>query len=458
MGAQAVIAHARVASGCNQARPPLEKGGGRVAVPLKGRTLGGALKMAASSGSDWSMRGALEERTLGVASKMAAPITIDENEIAVISDDDKSKLEGQEEPGAQVFGGSGFVVRRGAGRKVQLVSRLVSPMIHKVQSWQKDNEAVVGLGEQVDLVDGSGSLLRGKVCGEAIVDRSVGKAYVSLDVSQPVAGEGTHGCGTPYALGGHGAKAIYLPSGRMVGDRSMPVKARAPSEHQTEERVRSRAVRLTSGDCTRASEVQPSTSQGAGVGWADWEELLDYDEDLEEPGVSTKRVMVVEEVPGVVQGGHVPVRAAGNLPRGEESVVEFLRAQRGWDNVRAVSRARALKGMVVGELGGKVDASIQVSPVKVDGKSQVSVGNGDGSSTKLESGDGAKSGAALAAVRVNRSSSHVHVCGAGREQQRLCRGVQDPPLHRQVEEAKEGQSQIQPDAGREEPAAFREAW
>ncbi|KAJ1193053.1 hypothetical protein NDU88_002359 [Pleurodeles waltl] len=161
----------------------------------------------------------------------------------------------------------------------------------------------------------------------------------------------------------------------MVGDRSMLVKARAPSEHRPEERVRSGAVRLTSGDSTRASEVQPSTSQGTGVGWADWEELLEYDEDLEEPVVSTKRVMVAEEVPGVVQGGHVPVRAAGNLPRGEEIVVEFLRAQRGWDNVGAVGWARAMKGMVVGELGGKVDASIQVSSVKVDGKSQTTKGS-----------------------------------------------------------------------------------
>ncbi|KAJ1193054.1 hypothetical protein NDU88_002360 [Pleurodeles waltl] len=107
MGAQAVIAHARVALGCNQAQPPLETGGGRVAVPLEERTLGGALKMAASSGSDWSMRGALEERTLGVASKMAAPINIDKNEIVVISDDDESEQGGQEESGAQVFGGSG---------------------------------------------------------------------------------------------------------------------------------------------------------------------------------------------------------------------------------------------------------------------------------------------------------------------------------------------------------------
>ncbi|KAJ1104066.1 hypothetical protein NDU88_001481 [Pleurodeles waltl] len=267
--------------------------------------------MAASSGYDWSRRGPLEERSLGMASKMAASINIDNKEIVVISDDEES-VQGGQEAGDQVFGGSSFVVRLGVGWKPQLVPRLVSPMINKVQSWQKDNEAVVGLGEQVDVVGGSGcfgSLFGGRVGGEVMVDRLVGKAYGSMDVSQLGAGEGTSGCGTPYALGGHRARAIYQPSGRMVGDRSVLVKARAPSEHQPEERVRSGAVRLTSGDSTRAAEVQPSTSQGAGVGWADWEELLDYDEDLEEPVVSTKRVLVAEEVPGVVQGGHGPVRA-----------------------------------------------------------------------------------------------------------------------------------------------------
>ncbi|KAJ1149898.1 hypothetical protein NDU88_002697 [Pleurodeles waltl] len=111
-GAQAVIAHARVASGCNQARTPLEPGVGRVAMHLKERTLGGAVKMASSSGSDWSRRGALEERSLGVASKMAAPINIDDKEIVVISDDEES-VQGGQEAEDQVFGGSGCVVRRG---------------------------------------------------------------------------------------------------------------------------------------------------------------------------------------------------------------------------------------------------------------------------------------------------------------------------------------------------------
>ncbi|KAJ1125354.1 hypothetical protein NDU88_003786 [Pleurodeles waltl] len=360
-GAQAVSAHARVVSGRKHTRSPLETGVGRVAGHSKERTLGGAFKMAASSGSDWAITGALEERSLGVANKMAAPIIVDNTEVVVISDDEESIQQGQRKED-QVFDDAGLVSRRGVEWEAQPVHRFVSPMINKVQSWQKDNEAAVGAGEQVDVFAGCGScgsLFSGRVGDEVIGDKLVGKAYGSMDVLQSGAGEGTSGCGTPYALGGHRARAIYQPSGRMVGDRSVLVKARAPSEHQPEERVRSGAVRLTSGDSMRAAEVQPSTSQGAGVGWADWEELLDYDEDLEEPVVSTKRVMLAEEETGVVQGGHVPVRASGNLPRGEESLVEFLRLHRGLDKVRMVRGARVVRGRLEGGLSSKVDASIQ---------------------------------------------------------------------------------------------------
>ncbi|VTJ83288.1 Hypothetical predicted protein [Marmota monax] len=51
---------------------------------------------------------------------------------------------------------------------------------------------------------------------------------------------------------------------------------------------------------------------------------------------------------------------------------------------------------------------------------------------------------------------HVHLRGARREQQRLCRGLPAAPRLRPLEEAEARQSQVQPDAGREEPAAFRE--
>ncbi|KAJ1100882.1 hypothetical protein NDU88_005957 [Pleurodeles waltl] len=394
-GAQAVSAHARVISGSKHARSPLETGVGRVAGHLKERTLGGAVKMAASSGSDWAIRGALEERSLGVADKMAAPIIVDNTEVVVISDDEESVQQGHGTEDQNLVG-VGLVSRRGVEWEAQSVHRFVSPMINKVQSWQKDNEAVVRAGEQVDVVAGCGScgsLFSGRFGDEVLGDQLVSKAYGSMDFLQSGAGEGTSGCGTPYALGGHRAKAIYQPSGRMVGDRSVLVKARALSEHQLEERVRSGAVRPTAGDSMRTAEVQPSTSQGAGVGWADWEELLDYDEELEEPVASTKRVMVAEEESGVVQGGRVPVRASGNLPRGEESLVEFLRLHRGLDKVRMVRGARVGRGRLEGGIGMKVDASIQVSPVKEEGKSQVSVGDGDGASTKLDAGGGVNSGA-----------------------------------------------------------------
>ncbi|KAJ1096555.1 hypothetical protein NDU88_001691 [Pleurodeles waltl] len=70
-----------------------------------------------------------------------------------------------------------------------------------------------------------------------------------------------------------------------------------------------------------ADDAQPSTSQGAGVGWASMEEeLLDYEEDLEEPATSQKRVVMARAGPGVVQGGHAKAHiqdvSAGNLPRG----------------------------------------------------------------------------------------------------------------------------------------------
>ncbi|KAJ1161085.1 hypothetical protein NDU88_001573 [Pleurodeles waltl] len=158
----------------------------------------------------------------------------------------------------------------------------------------------------------------------------------SAVVGAPVSGEGTSGCDTSHALGRHGVQAIYRPSGRRVGNQSLPVKVWAPSEHRLEGRVRSGAVHPTSGDTTGAEEAQPSTSQGAGAGWAYLdEELLDYEEELEEPVSSKKRVVVAGEAPGVAQGGHVPDQrqelSAGNLPRGEDGFVGALRMHQGRD-------------------------------------------------------------------------------------------------------------------------------
>ena len=51
---------------------------------------------------------------------------------------------------------------------------------------------------------------------------------------------------------------------------------------------------------------------------------------------------------------------------------------------------------------------------------------------------------------------HVHLRGARREQQRLRRGVPAAARHRPLEAAAAGQPQVQPHAGRKEPAALWE--
>ncbi|KAJ1119992.1 hypothetical protein NDU88_008175 [Pleurodeles waltl] len=203
---------------------------------------------------------------------------------------------------------------------MQSIPRVVSPMLNKVQSWELSNQAVFQLGEQIEFTDSSGAVFKGTVCGEASSAGSVGRTFVSLDFWQQGSDEGPSGCDTSHACSGHGAQVRHQRSGRIVGDQSLPVKVRAPSEHRPEGRVRSGAVHPTSGESIGAADAQPSTSQGAGVGWAyDDEELLDYEEELEEPVTSNKRVVVAGEVPDVAQGGHIPAQrqelSAGNLPR-----------------------------------------------------------------------------------------------------------------------------------------------
>ncbi|KAJ1149795.1 hypothetical protein NDU88_002600 [Pleurodeles waltl] len=151
----------------------------------------------------------------------------------------------------------------------------------------------------------------------------------------------------------------------MVGDQSLQVKVRVPSEHRPEGRVRPGAVYPTSGETAGAGDAQPSTSQGAGAGWASMdEELLDYEDDTEEPVMSRKRVVVAGDVPGVVQGGHAKAHrqdvSAGNLPRGEDGFVGSLRVHELRDNLGDLSWARALNVMGGSrEIRSKADASIQ---------------------------------------------------------------------------------------------------
>ncbi|KAJ1171658.1 hypothetical protein NDU88_003518 [Pleurodeles waltl] len=165
LGARAVFAHERSARKLQRALPPVETGGERKSSSLEERALGGAPKMAAPLVSDWSNDQALEEKQLGTADKMAAPVLIEEDEVVVISDEEEGELRCQEGVGDQLFG-----------------------------------------------------------------------VFV---------GNGSEG----------GVKAVYRPSGRMVGDRSTPVKVRAPSAHRPEGKARSGAVRLTSRDAARVCDA-----------------------------------------------------------------------------------------------------------------------------------------------------------------------------------------------------------
>ncbi|KAJ1209855.1 hypothetical protein NDU88_005227 [Pleurodeles waltl] len=267
MGARVRVAHARLGT-LGQARSPLERGVEPKMSEVEERPLGGISNMAAPSNFS-RMTSASGKSKVGMPVKGVAPGSKVIKEIVVISDEDEDLQESTE--GGLVKDSRsrlGFHGQR-CGRFMQWIPRVVSRMLHRVQSWEVGNQAVFQLGEQIELVDNSGAVFR---CGEASSSGAIGRAYVSLDFWQPDSGEGTSGCDMSHASSGHGVQASHRRSGRMVGDQSLPVKVRAPSEHRPEGRVRPGAVYPTSGETAGADDAQPSTSQGVGVGWASMDE------------------------------------------------------------------------------------------------------------------------------------------------------------------------------------------
>ncbi|KAJ1083495.1 hypothetical protein NDU88_003654 [Pleurodeles waltl] len=385
VGARVPFAHVR--SGPQlQARLPLERGVERSEHPLEERVSANASKMAPPS-DDHRFVSARVSRRSGAPSSLDAPGCSKESEVVIISDEEEEVQVSEGSIFSQKGVGDFGNVSIKGGRLMQSIPRVISPMLNKVQSWELSNQAVFQLGEQIEFIDSSGAVFKGTVCGEANRAGSVGRAFVSLDFWQRGSGEGPSGCDTSHAYSGHEVQVRHWQSGRIVGGQSLPVKVWVPSEHRDEGRVRSGVVYLTSGENIGAADVQPSTSQGAGVGWTYGDEkLLDYEDEVEEPVTFHKRVVVAGEAPDVAQGGHVSDQrqelSVGNLPRGEES----NRQRRG--NFGDSVRARVSKvGVGLGESRNKVDASIQVSAVTVEGKSEVSGGNGDGSLAKADSGD-----------------------------------------------------------------------
>ncbi|KAJ1216408.1 hypothetical protein NDU88_004010 [Pleurodeles waltl] len=372
-----------------QAQSPVERGAEQDSRKDEERTLAGSRKMAAPRKKFQSMP-VISETVVG---KPDVPVNAGSqliNEVVVIIDSEEELQEADRRIIDPVLGGTRVSHGSMKNRLIHWTPRLVSPMIHKVQSWEINNQDAFQLGEQVELVDDSGAVFKGIVCSEAGISGMLDKVYVGLD-SRQLVNEGTSGCDTSHVSGEHGVQAIYRQSGRIVGDKSLPVKVRAPSKHRPEGRVRSGAVHPTSRDAEVSVAAQPSTSQSAGDDWAGLdEELLDYEE-VEVPVMSKKRVVVADEEPLGVQGGHVPVhrqeRTAGSLPRGEEGGVHG-----GGDISGKLSRAN-VSNVARGskELQNKVDAGIQVSAVtETEGKKDVSGGNVDKSLEKDEAGVGAQ--------------------------------------------------------------------
>ncbi|KAJ1169480.1 hypothetical protein NDU88_001373 [Pleurodeles waltl] len=306
VGARIPLAQAR-SGPQKQARLPLERSVERSERPLEERPSASASKMAAPS-ADHCFSSAQVSRWSGAPSSLDAPGCNRESEVVIISDDEEEVQVSEGSIFSQKGVGDFGNVSMKGGRLMQSISRVVSPMLNKVQSWELSNQAVFQLGEQNEFIDRSGAVFKGTECGEANRAGSVGRAFVSLDFWQQGSGEGPSGCDTSHAYSGQRVQGRHRRSRRIVGCQSLPLKVRVPSEHRVEGRVRSGAVHPTSGESIGAAEVQPSTSQGAGVGWAYGdEELLDYEDELEEPVMFHKRVVVAGEAPDVAQGGHVRV-------------------------------------------------------------------------------------------------------------------------------------------------------
>ncbi|KAJ1205338.1 hypothetical protein NDU88_000773 [Pleurodeles waltl] len=255
-------------------------------------------------------------------------------------------------------------------------------MLHKVQEWEVDNQTVFKPGEQVELVDSSGVVLRGTICGEASGDGKAGMAQVRLDFWQPGHGPSQPGCDSPHALGGHEDYMATQRLGRPACGKHLLVRVGAPMGHRIEEKAEPGAVRLTSRDAScygvggqdicPGTGVLPSTSRGAGLNLVQFEEkLLDYEEEEEvhEEAVQTGGTVEMPQVnkkaveSDRLVGRHHQELVGGNLHRGEDYGMEPIMVggyKVGLDDSGKLSGKDMGIQTVVGHGNGSIDASIQV--------------------------------------------------------------------------------------------------
>ncbi|KAJ1149877.1 hypothetical protein NDU88_002676 [Pleurodeles waltl] len=236
---------------------------------------------------------ALEEGQLGGDYKMAVPTAGTQESIITISDEEDDGQEGQ----ISLDFGVGLPVRPLStkdSRLMKFIPRLVSPMLHKVQEWEVQNQTIFKADKQVEFMDSSGVVMRGTICGEASGKCKAGMAQVRLDFWQPGSGASQSGCDGTHALGGLEEQFLTRRLGRPACIKTLVVRVGALSGHRLEERVRPGAARTTSGDASSPGfgiqevypvvEEEPSTSQGVAffeVREDIEEDFLDYVDDEE---------------------------------------------------------------------------------------------------------------------------------------------------------------------------------
>ncbi|KAJ1218809.1 hypothetical protein NDU88_006381 [Pleurodeles waltl] len=200
-------------------------------------------------------------------------------------------------------------------------------MVHRVQEWEVANQSVFRAGEQIEFVDGQGSVLQGTISGVTREDGRAGSAQVRLDSWQQDSRAYRPGCDAAHVHEGHGMASADQRLGRPAGFR-VPVEVRVPPVHRFEERVQSEWTvreapfqeRGSLDPILNITQTIPA-SQSAISGPDTEEEELDFEDDLPVLGVQGLAAQKATTSGRVVQGDHLSCRRelAGNLRRGEVS-------------------------------------------------------------------------------------------------------------------------------------------
>ncbi|KAJ1218270.1 hypothetical protein NDU88_005853 [Pleurodeles waltl] len=348
------------------------------------RALGGAAKMAVPSGEAHFVFFEPTNSNVSVGQKGGAEILGDN--IIIIDSEEEGEIEEIEGwTGKGNFEQSEVMERACRSRRLQWVPRVVSPVVRRVQEWERDNMSVFKAGEQVEFVDEQGTVIRGTISRVSSDGGRLGPAQVRLDLWQQGARAYLSGCNQARAPEQHGLALEGQRLGRPA-DLSVPVGVRAPPGHRFEERVQSGAVCPTARE-TSVHELESSdhvlqdtrvtpASRSASTGLVHNEEELDYEDETMVRAVSAPKTKGQ-----AVQGDRLSSRreVVGGLRRGEVSGETGLlvsgesNLERNANNVDVAIEVETRVGLNESKPEGSLNATQVVTGKSVEG--QVSTGD-----------------------------------------------------------------------------------